>query len=76
MTSTPDEPLEDSFDDTTFRAGLADEAPEADVVEQHRSASRWSQNGSDTFVVPPEADPADAQEQYEGVGNGDEDDYR
>jgi hypothetical protein len=55
-----------------------DDANEADVAEQRRSATNRDDDAPPTppAVSPDEADEADALEQGTEVGDDDEDDYR
>ncbi len=56
---------------------VPDDAPEADVVEQYQSSSGLDErDDAPVGDVPPEADPADVDEQRRSVGEGGEDDYR
>ena len=61
---------------SAMRTGRADEAPEADTVEQYWPAAGEDPGDEDEFDVPLEADPADAAEQRRVVGDADEEDYR
>lgn len=67
------EPGEDLVEAGPTADGLPPDAPEADVVEQHRDLRATS--GPATRPVPDDADPADVAEQ-ERVVELDEDDYR
>jgi hypothetical protein len=52
------------------------EAPEADVLEQYQSSAGLDAEEEPAGTVPPEADPADVDEQRRSVDDGGEDDYR
>jgi hypothetical protein len=70
MTSDPD------LTDEDIAVELPDEAPEADVLEQHQTPSGLDEREDEPAEVPIEADPADVFEQRRTVGGTDDDDYR
>jgi hypothetical protein len=76
MTSDPEEPREDPLDLRDLGDELPDEAPEADVLEQHLSPTGYDPEAEEPFEVPIEADPADVDEQHRPVGETEGDDYR
>lgn len=70
MTSDPQETVVD------LDAALPDEAPEADVLDQHQSPVGHDTRDLGSTDLPIEADPADVQEQRRAVDDAGEDDYR
>ena len=76
MTSYPEEPREDPLDLPDLGDELPEEAPEADVLEQHLAPTGYDSETEEPFEVPIEADPADVDEQHRPVGETEEDDYR
>jgi hypothetical protein len=76
MTSAPDEPQESTLEAAELGDGLTDEAPEADVLEQHLPSGDYDLDPAPPNDVPTEADPADVAEQHRSAGDGDADEYR
>jgi hypothetical protein len=76
MTSDPEEPREDPLDLPDLEEDLPDEAPEADVLEQHLPPTGYDPEAEERFEVPIEADPADVDEQHRSVEETEGDDYR
>jgi hypothetical protein len=76
MTSDPEEPREDPLDLPDLGDELPDEAPEADVLEQHLPPTGYDPEAEEPFEVPIEADPADVDEQHRSVEETEGDDYR
>jgi hypothetical protein len=76
MTSDTDEPREDPLDLPDLGDELPDEAPEADVLEQHLPPTGDDPEAEERYDVPIEADPADVDEQHRPVGETEGDDYR
>ena len=68
MTSEPE------YDGPGF-GSVPDDAPEADVLEQRKSSTVVDDRDDDSGV-PPEADPADVDDQRREIGEDDEDAYR
>ena len=67
------EPLESVYLD---EGTVPDDAPEADVVEQHQSPGSHDTRDLGDHDLPIEADPADVHEQRRAVDDAGEDDYR
>jgi hypothetical protein len=76
MTSTPEEPREEPIELADVGEEMPDEAPEADVLEQHLVPTGSDPERAEEYDVPDDADAADVRDQHQPVGDGDADDYR